>query len=167
MNVRSCDHKANFEPFWVFFDRLIASVAGKKVWMNRNKVGEPISTGKKISITDEAFTILAIQNYWPTWFGDPLGVKTPALWTDSRQGNSQYMGWHEDAYTRFDLLCRNIQIQRGSSQSKDLEASFQQKATKEYATMRGRARARGQQQEPSVRVFNELNNNELNHFTAV
>ncbi len=160
MNVRGCDPEANFDPFWIFFDRLIAAIAGKKVWVNHHKVGERITTGRKITITDEAFTVLAIQNYWPTWFGDPRGAKQPALWTDSRQGNSQYMGWHEDAYSRFDIICRNIQRQRNSPQSKQLEIAFQQKATAEYATMGGRARARSQRHEPTVRVFNELNNND-------
>jgi hypothetical protein len=146
---------------------LISSIAGKKLWVNHDKVGERITKGKKITITDEAFTVLAIQNYWPTWFGDMRGGKQSALWTDSRQGNTQYMGWHEDAYSRFDILCRNIQKQRNSPQSKQLETVFQQKATKEYATLGGRARARAQRQEPTVRVFNELNNNDTMHVEAV
>lgn len=157
INVRDCDETANFQPFWLFFDRLIASVAGKKIWTNRDKVGESITIGNKISIVDEAFTILAIENYWPKWFSNH-GIKGPAKWTDSRQGNSQYMGWHEDAYKRFDLLCRRIQLQRGTNKSKQLEIHFQQKALEEYATMRGGARARAQRQEPTMRVFNELNN---------
>ena len=156
-NVRACDSTANFQPFWLFFDRLIASVAGKKIWTNRDKVGQPITKGNKISIVDEAFTILAIQNYWPKWFSEH-GLKEPAKWTDSRQGNSQYMGWHEDAYTRFDLICRRIQQQRSSLHSKQLEQRFQQKALEEYATMRGGSRARARLQEPTVKVFNELNN---------
>jgi hypothetical protein len=146
---------------------LIASIAGKKVWVNHHKVGELITTGRKITITDEAFTVLAIQNYWPSWFGDARGAKQSALWTDSRQGNSQYMGWHEDAYTRFDILCRTIQQQRNSAQSKRLEVTFQRKATEEYATMGGRARARSQRQEPTVKVFNELNTNTVMNVTAV
>jgi hypothetical protein len=167
LNVRACDPVANFDPFWFFFDRLISCIAGKKVWVNHDKVGEHITAGRKITITDEAFTVLAIQNYWPTWFGDSRGERQPALWTDSRQGNSQYMGWHEDAYSRFDIICRKIQKQRNSAQSKQLEAVFQQKATKEYASMGGRSRARAQRQEPTVRVFNELNNNEVANIEAV
>jgi hypothetical protein len=146
---------------------LISSIAGKKVWVNHYKVGELITTGRKITITDEAFTVLAIQNYWPSWFGDARGAKQSALWTDSRQGNSQYMGWHEDAYSRFDNLCRSVQQQRNSTQSKRLEVVFQRKATEEYATMGGRARARAQRQEPTVKVFNELNNNEVMNVAAV
>ena len=105
-NVCACDETVNFEPFWLFFDCLIASVAGKQIWTNCDKVGQPITKGNKILIVDEAFTILAIQNYWPKWFSKH-GLKEPAKWTDSRQGSSQYMGWHEDAYTWFDLICRH------------------------------------------------------------
>jgi hypothetical protein len=153
-NVRACNEQ-HFEPFWLFFDRLIASVAGKKVWTNRDKVGEPITTGNKITIVDEAFTILAIQNYWSKWFSNN-GQKEPAKWTDSRQGNSQYMGWHEDAYKQFDSICRRVQQQRSTIQSKQLELRFQQKATEEYATIRGGSRARTQRQVPIMRVFNEI-----------
>jgi hypothetical protein len=155
-NVRaSCDESEGFEPFWLFFDRLIANIAGKKVWTNRDKVGERISTGGKITIVDEAFTILAIQNYWPKWFST-TGVPEPARWTDSRQGNSQYMGWHEDAYSKFDQLCRRIQAQRLTAQSQTLEKTFQQQATIEYATMRGGTRAKAPRPEQAMVVFNEL-----------
>ena len=159
-DVCSCDAMANFQPFWLFFDRLVANVAGKKIWTNRDKVGHQITKGNKISIVDEAFTILAIQNYWPEWFGTN-GVTKGANWTDSRQGNSQYMGWSEDAYKRFDLLCQRIKNQRTTNQSKQLEIRFQQMATEECLTMRGGARARLKRQEPTFKVFNELDSFEV------
>ncbi len=151
----TCDDADNFEAFWLFFDRLVANIAGKKVWTNRDKVGEPITLGGKITIVDEAFTILAIQNYWPKWFSN-TGVPEKALWTDSRQGNAQYMGWDDQAYSRFDTLCRRIQMQRQTAHSKHLEQRFQQKATFEYATMGGRKGNRQGRTEPSIVVFNEL-----------
>jgi hypothetical protein len=66
------------------------------------------------------------------------------------------MGWHEDAYSKFDSLCRRIQAQRLTAQSQTLEEKFQQKATMEYATLRGGDRAKAKRQEPSMVVFNEL-----------
>jgi hypothetical protein len=68
--VRACDVEENFEPFWLFFDRLVATIAGKKIWTN-SEVGVPITTGGKITIVNKAFTVLAIQNYWPKWFSTP------------------------------------------------------------------------------------------------
>jgi hypothetical protein len=118
----------NFEPFWLIFDRLVATIAGKKIWTNHDKVGVPITTGVKITIVDEAFTILAIQNYWPKWFST-MGVPSPAKWTDLRQGNSQYMGWHEEAYSWFDQICHHINQQRANVHSKHLKLTFQQHAT--------------------------------------
>jgi hypothetical protein len=158
-SVQACDHATyNFEPFWIFFDRLVANiVAGKKLWTNSDKVGVPITMGGKITIVDKAFTILAIQNYWPKWFST-TGVLGPAKWTDSRQGNAQYMGWREDACSRFDLICCPITHQREMVQSKALELAFQQQATLEYATRRGGTRARAKRQEPSIVVCNELAN---------
>ena len=120
-------------------------------------MGELISTGGKINIVEEAFTILAIQNYWPRWFSTS-DVSEAAKWTDSCQGNAQYMGWHEDAYSRFDQICRHIKHQRQTVESTDLELAFQQKATTEYGTRQGGTRARSKRQEPSIVVFNELAN---------
>ena len=77
------------------------------------------------------------------------------------------MGWHADAYKRFDLLCRTIQTQRKSTQSKRLEVIFQRTATKEYATMGGKAKARAECQQPTVKVFNELNESEVLNVAAV
>jgi hypothetical protein len=68
------------------------------------------------------------------------------------------MGWHEDAYTPFDLICRRTQQQCSSIHSTQLELRFQKKALEEYATMQGGVCARACLQEPTVRVFNELNN---------
>jgi hypothetical protein len=102
-------------------------------------------------------SFLAIQNYWLKWFSNQ-GFKEPAKWAASCQGNSQYMGWHEDAYKWFDLICQWIQQQHSTIQSKQLELHFQQQASEEYATMQGGAHARTQQQEPTMKVFNELSN---------
>jgi hypothetical protein len=110
-NVHTCDAKENFEPFWLYFDRLVTNIAGKTIRTNCDKVGVPITAGSKITIVNEAFTVLAIHNYWPKCFST-TGVPSPAKCTDSRQGNSQYMGWHEEVYSRFDQICHCIKQQR-------------------------------------------------------
>ena len=40
-------------------------------------------------------------------------------------------------------------------------------ATEEYATMGGKAKARAECQQPTVKVFNELNDNEVMNVAAV
>jgi hypothetical protein len=57
-NIQACDAEDNFEPFWLFFDHLVATIAGKKIWTSRDKVGVPITTGGKITIVNEAFTMV-------------------------------------------------------------------------------------------------------------
>jgi hypothetical protein len=110
--------------------------------------------GKSKQSEDEGAAMMESQLVTPS-AKRPL---EPTKWTDSRRGNSQYMGWHEDAYTRYDYICRWTQQQRSSPHSTQLELRFQKKALQEYATMQGGARARARLQEPTVRVFNELNN---------
>ena len=64
--------------FNITFDRLIPCVAGRKTFTNRDKM-VPIQDGGKVSMTDEAFTALAISNYWAKWRSG--GVPK---WTDTR-----------------------------------------------------------------------------------
>ena len=144
------------EPFYVFFDILVPAVAGRKIWTERQKAVRLISETKKVvSILDEAFTILALENYWERWRRG-----TTAKWTDSRQGNYQYMGWADAAYTRFDQLCTLLRAQRQTEINKELERSFLARARVKLAgggtpTERpiGQA-ARG------VEVYNELDDDE-------
>jgi hypothetical protein len=63
-------------------------VAGRKVWTLREKAIKLISEAKMVvSVLDEAFTILALMNYWERW----TGKGKTARWTDSKAGNYQYM----------------------------------------------------------------------------
>jgi hypothetical protein len=48
---------------------------------------------KVVSVLDEAFTIFTLKNYWKR--RNNTGT---AIWTDSRVGNYQYMGWADAAY---------------------------------------------------------------------
>jgi hypothetical protein len=73
-----------------------------------------------VTITDVAFTILALENYWDRWFHE----KT-AEWTDSCHGNQPFMGWSNEAYNCYDDICRSIKKQRDTpAVSQNLEKSF-------------------------------------------
>ncbi len=81
----------------MFFNELVPCVAGRKVWTLREKATKKIlEAGKIVSVLDEAFTILALRNYWDRWLNNGT-----AKWTDSRAGNHQYMGWTDEAYPTF------------------------------------------------------------------
>jgi hypothetical protein len=64
-DVREMDPNGDMEAFYSFFDHLVPCVAGQKVWTQREKANKLISEAKKVvSILDEAFTVLALKNYW-------------------------------------------------------------------------------------------------------
>jgi hypothetical protein len=92
-------------------------VAGRKVWTLREKAIKLISEAKKVvSVLDEAFTILALMNYWGRWTGNGT-----ARWTDSKAG---YMGWADAAYLQFDEMCKRIREQRQTRLNKKLEQMY-------------------------------------------
>jgi hypothetical protein len=99
---REMDPNGDMEAFCYFFDHLVPCVPGRKVWTQREKANKLISEAKKVvSVLDEAFTVLALKNYWTRW--NNTGT---AIWTDSRVGNYQCMGWADAAYVQFDSLCK-------------------------------------------------------------
>jgi hypothetical protein len=56
------------EAFYVYFDILVPAVAEHKIWTEHKKAVRLISESKKVvSVLDEAFTILALENYWACW----------------------------------------------------------------------------------------------------
>jgi hypothetical protein len=92
-DVREMVPKGDIEAFCNFFDHFVPCDAGQKVWTQREKANKLIlEANKVVSVLDEAFTVLALKDYWKRW--NNTGT---AIWTDSRVGNYQYMGW-ADAY---------------------------------------------------------------------
>jgi hypothetical protein len=133
-NVRGMSLDGDQLAFQLFFDKLLPAVAGRKVWTARDRATKTISEAAKlVTVLDEAFLILALENYWPRWSSMHLTSKVSTLWTDNRSGNYQYMGWADDAYRRFDVLCHRIRDQRQNSVNKELERLFLKNARSEMA----------------------------------
>lgn len=150
INVRGMEEDGDIEAFYLFFDELVPCVAGRKVWTVREKATKLISEAKKIvSVLDEAFTIIALTNYWDRWINGGT-----ARWTDSRAGNYQYMGWADDAYTHFDAVCKRISVQRQSESNKKLEMMYLERAQSLQAS--GGPKKRKQGVEMQMEVYNEL-----------
>jgi hypothetical protein len=146
----------DMEAFCLFFDQLLPCVAGRKVWTSREKAARVISESKKIvSVLDEAFTILALENYWDRWH-----FNNTARWTDSRQGNYQYMGWADAAYTRFDALCIQIRQQRLTTVNMELERRFMERARNFLAGGPQQARINNGPDGRGVEVYNELDSSD-------
>ena len=105
---------------FVVVDELVPCVAGQKVWTLREKASKLILEAKKVaSMINEAFTILALMNYWERWISNVM-----AKWTDSRASNNQYMGWADAAYVHFHELCKQICEQRKDKMNKKLEKIY-------------------------------------------
>jgi hypothetical protein len=114
------DHNGDIEAICYFFDHLVPCVAGQKVWTQREKANKLVSEAKKVvSVLDEAFTVLALKNYWKRW--NNTGT---AIWTDSSIGNYQYMGWADAAYIQFDSLCKQISEQPKRATNMKLEQKY-------------------------------------------
>ena len=142
----------DMEAFNLFFDELVPCVAGRKVWTLREKATKKISeAGKIVSVLDEAFTVLALSNYWDRWVHNGT-----AKWTDSRAGNYQYMGWTDEAYTQFDELCNRIREKRQTDVNKILEEKYLDRCQRLLAGGGAQARRDGVVMETSVEVYNEL-----------
>ena len=153
-DVRALD--GDWNAFCFFFDDLVPCVAGLKVWTAAEKSSKLISDPKKVvTVLDEAFTILALENYWPCWMS-----REKASWTDSRQGNYQYMGWHDDAYERFDVLCNRINAQRKTALNLSLEKDYLKRARETQATIGSARSQRTGQLNRGVSIYNELDDEE-------
>jgi hypothetical protein len=115
-----------------------------------------ISEAKKVvSVLDEAFTILALMNYWERWTGNGT-----ARWTDSKAGNYQYMGWADVAYLQFDELCKRIREQRQTRLNKKLEQMYLARSRSLLAGGGPHSQRLGRLVETNVKVYNELDSEE-------
>jgi hypothetical protein len=158
-NVREMDPNGDIEAFCYFFDHLVPCVAGQKVWTQREKANKLIFEAKKVvSILNKVFTVLALKNYWKIW--NSTGT---AIWTDSRVGNYQYMGWADAAYIQFDSLCKQTRDRGKRASNMILE---QEHLTRSRMQLSGGGphsrRLMVGQVETDVEVWNKLDSNDYN-----
>jgi hypothetical protein len=118
--------------------------------VRQGKIANTITDSGCVTITDEAFTTLALENYWGRWFH-----QEPAQWTDSQRGNQQFKGWSDEAYNRYDAACKLIAKQRGTVASKGLEKEFKIRARDTYANGRVVSHTDTSREQQCI-VFDEL-----------
>jgi hypothetical protein len=125
--------------FFTLFDSMMECVSGKKVWTPKEKVRQRISPSGKVSITDEAFIVLCLENYWEKWKsmsagavsttdGANIATGTLTRWTDARRGHCQFGGWEAEGLHRFNALCHKSRDSRLADTCYDAEAAYQQYA---------------------------------------
>jgi hypothetical protein len=133
---------------WYFFNNLVPCVAGKKCWTAEEMILKKITESGCVSVLDEAFTILCIENYWEKWMNNGKPE-----WTGDRRNNPGLQGWAKGGYERFASLCKSIREQRGEPHSDNLEEAFKQRAIAAYATG---GRPRQSLGVPAVENYDEL-----------
>ena len=149
-DVRACSGSegGTADRAWFFYDILVPCIAGKKIWTSQVKVAMTITASNCVSVLDESFTVLCIENYWNKWVNDG-----PTKWTQSRMGNTGFLGWAKEAYERFVMICKHVKEQREEGMSEDLEQVFQKRAVMEYA---GGHRWAKHSNGPAIPNFDEL-----------
>ena len=67
-DVRTMNPEGNIESFCFFFNELVPCVACREIWTMREKANKLISEARKVEfVLDEAFTVVALKNYWKRW----------------------------------------------------------------------------------------------------
>lgn len=122
--------KHTVTKFNIFFDKLVRHVAGKRRWNDKIKSTMTIQDSNMVTVTDEAFTIVAIENYYNQWESNRKDVGTK--WTDVKSGNLLYQGWKNEGIDRFHELCEEIEKERQTERSKEAETSFMYKMRAKY-----------------------------------
>ena len=108
------------EIFFAYADGLMSCGAGRKVWTSTRKVKDTICGSRDlVSVSDEVFLLLCLENYWEKW--TIVGAK--AKWTDARGGNVLYGGW-ADGLERYVELHQLVKTSRDSVQRKANEKTF-------------------------------------------
>ena len=181
--------------FFTLFDTMIECVAGKKVWTPKEKVLGPISASGKVTITDEAFVLLCLENYWEKWrsmskgtvsiigganrnvadkaamqaFGVPNRDKPLTKWTDARRGHCQFGGWEHEGLHRFNALCHESKGSRSADRCQNAEDEFLQYAINLYGVNgeKGvKSAGKGVLDRDFVEVFDDFNNHPPPRATA-
>ena len=93
----------------------------------------------EVTVTDEAFSVLMMENYLETWKEDyetrdiqnhTKQKTTP--YTDPYAGNKVYSGWKKEGIDRYTQLCIRISKQRENGLSKEIEIGFRSAMQEKY-----------------------------------
>ena len=124
---------------FVFYDKMLECTAGKKKWTRKAKVLGTVTASQDITPSDEAFTILCLENYWDKWMagrktamrgsentenGQDATNKTLTKWTDSRCGHYQFGGWNDAGLVRYNDLYQECKASREEANARVAELAF-------------------------------------------
>jgi hypothetical protein len=116
-------------PFFYFCNSIVECVAGKKEW--KNQKAKKLISESCITVSDEAFAILLMQNSWAKFeyiaencdFDEKKNVPE-TLFTEKKGRNRRLQGWSETGIDNFNELCAMVEEDRKSAAGKLFEAEF-------------------------------------------
>ena len=160
LKMRMSETAEECNAFLWFYGEFLEAVAGRLTW-GKQKYHQTVSEAKDfsdarqsiVSITDEAFALLMIENYRNKWESHfrcsetgMAKVKVEAKYTSSRLGTTEYGGWSWEGFQRFNQLVKLVEDNRLAAQSnaKELELLLYLQSTPAGEKLFGRKHVAGE-----------------------
>jgi len=127
------DEEAKKAFLW-FGGNIVECVNGKKNWKRKKTT---VLMGEACTVSDEAFGLLMLDNYWERWVSvfnkTPAKFVVKAAYTSSTSGHRKYFSWSPEGLTRFNELYQMVKKQRsmaatGTRADEDLRRSIRKAA---------------------------------------
>lgn len=117
------DREKNYEAFAYFVTRILHSVNTRQS-SNATERANAYNISKRYTVSDEAFALVMVQNYFNKWRVQSTMDKTkwtqvPARWTSSDQGNKA-LGWEDEGIDAFFENCKMVEEKRGEDRTGSL-----------------------------------------------
>jgi hypothetical protein len=107
---------ADFKVWSFFCEEFLPCVVGKSKW-NHGCASSLMSTF--VTVTDEALTLLLLENSWDTWHQTESKSYTrnkedllQSKWTVAAKAVGRFGGWKEDGLERFNDLVKEVRKNR-------------------------------------------------------
>ena len=126
-----CLRKNQNDGYFFFYDCILRCVVAKMKWKHLVRRNLPIDT--LITVSDEAFALLVLENGWEKWTelhkdkttDKKARKKKKSLYTnDVREGNSSFDGWKPEGLDRFNMLVYKVIRDRKSVEGKAFDKQY-------------------------------------------
>ena len=142
------------DTFLVFADTFLSRVVGMAFW-RKHCAKMPIS--EMATVSDEAFTLLLLENYWDQWSTKNIDEyksevtideatnqkkKRKATWgkfTSGAWGSRRFGGWSKEGLVRFNQLYSQVEQDRKKENAAEVEETYRLKCVNNKSKKRKRA----------------------------
>ena len=116
------------DAYYFFYDCILRCVVGKPEWKRLLRIGQPMC--KLVSVSDEAFALLLLENSWKRWeyihknkiTDGKERKKVKGRWTnDTRTGSCEFDGWDHAGLERYNALTIKVDEDREENLDFDLQ----------------------------------------------